>query len=129
MGRVLSHQEFEALAAAGFPGWEDGRPQAVPRSEAHDGDGGRGSGLFPPASNAQGVAWESWVRSPDGRRLLPVCIKVRRPPYTPSFNDDLRRWCRDHLRGDCHLGGPDRWIVECHFQFVDEAALFRLFHG
>lgn len=127
MGKVLSWQEFEPLASAGYPAWEAGNPQAAPGSEAHD--GGRGSGVLRPTGCAPGVIWDSWVRSPDARRPLPVCIYVRRPPCTPSFDDDLHRWCREHLRGDCYLGGPDRWVVECHFQFVDDAALFRLFHG
>ena len=126
MGRVLSWQEFEPLAAAGYPAWEAVESQATPGSEAH---GGPGGGMFRPTGCAPGLTWDSWVRNLGTRRPLPVCIYVRRPPYTPSFIDDLHRWCRDHLRGDCHLGGPDHWVVECHFQFVDDAALFRLFHG
>lgn len=127
MGSVLTGQEFEALAAAGYPAWEAVKPQAASGSEP--GDGGRGSNMFRPTGCAPGVAWDSWVRSPEAYGSLPVCIYVRRPACTPSFTDDLHQWCRDHLRGECHFGGPDHWVVECHFQFVDDAALFRLFHG
>jgi hypothetical protein len=128
MGKVLPWPEFESLAAAGFRGWEIGPPQAAPDSEPHDGNGSRRSRILPPARGST-VPWESRVRSPDARRPRPVRIDLRRPPLAPSFVDDLRQWCRDHLRGDCYLGQSDRWAVECHFQFVDDAALFRLFHG
>lgn len=127
MGKVLSWQEFEPLIAAGYPGWQVGPPQAAAAREEQD--GGRGSGLFRLTSYAPRITWDSGVRRTTDRRPLPACIYVRRPPYTPSFIDDLQRWCRDHLRGVCYLGGPDTWVVECHFQFVDDAAMFRLFHG
>ena len=84
--------------------------------------------MFRPAPGTCAIPWESRVRSPDARRPLPARIDLKHPPYTPSFIDDLHRWCRDNLHGDCYIAGTGRW-VECHFQFVDDAALFRLFHG